>query len=81
MLKFHNKSSQAQGNKIEEKAWKIKVWNACAQNVEKFDFRKHLSLPKTSFFRDFDGKNEDGFLQHKSKQKHQQTDLPNPPQS
>ena len=81
MLKILNKSSQAQGNKIEEKAWKIKVWNQCPPKLEKFNFWSHFGLPKPLLFRDFGSKNEDVFLQHKSKQKSQQVDFPNPPQS
>ena len=46
MLRILNKSAQAQANEIEEKTWKIKVWNQYAQNLEKSNFGSHFSLPK-----------------------------------
>ena len=81
MLKIYNKSSQAQANKIEEKTWKIKVWNQCPPKLEKFNFGSHLGLPKPRFFRDFGNKNEDGFLQQKIREKPRSLNLPNPHQS
>ena len=60
--------------------WKmmVKKW---PPKLEKISFWSHFGLPKPSFFSDFGDKNEDGFLQHKNKQKSQQITLPNPPQS
>ena len=81
MLKILNKSSQAQGSKIEEKTWKTKVWNQCPPKLEKINFGSRFGLPKPWFFRDFGNKNEDGFLTKKPKQKQPHVDLPNPPQS
>ena len=81
MLKIFNKSSQAQGNKIEEKTWKMKVWNQYPPKLEKFNFGSHFGLPKPWLFRDFGNKNEDGFLTKKPREKDPSPNLPNPPQS
>ena len=81
MLTIHNQSSQAQGSKIDEKAWKTKVGNQGPPKLEKPNFWNHFGLPKPSFFRDFGNQNKDGFLTKKPKQKQPHVDLPNPPQS
>ena len=60
--------------------WK-KLSKSDPQSSKKSVFGAILASPNPSFFWDFGYKNEDGFLQHKSKQKRQQIRLPNPPQS
>ena len=79
MLKSITKVPRPKATKSKKKLEKMKVWNQCPPKLEKINFWSHFGLPKPLFFWDFGYKNEDGFLQHESKQKRQQITLPNPP--
>ena len=51
MLKILNKSSQAQANEIEEKNWKIKVWNRYPPSSKKSIFGPILASQNHGFFK------------------------------